>query len=50
MASVDKYKLKAHINKLILLLQEQPCEETFGAWIIPWRSERTPGADNHPVF
>ena len=35
MANMDEYKLKAHINKLILLLQEQQCEETFGAWIIP---------------
>ena len=48
--NVDTDKLKQHINKLILLLQEQQSKETFGAWIIPKRNEITHQEGNHPLF
>ena len=48
--NVDADKLKEHINKLILLLQEQQSKETFGAWIIPKRNEIKHQEGNHPLF
>ena len=48
--NVEDDKLKGHINKLILHLQEQQCKETYGAWIIPQRNEIIHQEGKYPLF
>jgi hypothetical protein len=42
--------LKEHINRLIILLQEQQSRELFGNWIIPQRNETTHRAEYNELF
>jgi hypothetical protein len=48
--NVEPDELKRDINKLILMLQEQQCKETFGNWIMPQRIEITHREKNCPLF
>ena len=48
--NVEAAKLKEHINKLIVKLQDQQCKETFGNWILPQQNETPHQEENHLLF
>ena len=48
--NVEAEKLKKHINKMIILLQQQQCAETFGAWIIPRQVGRIIRSGSDTIF
>lgn len=48
--NVEADKLKTHLRKLIINLEEQQCKETFGDWMLPQRVETTHMEQGNELF
>lgn len=48
--NVEADRLKAHIRKLIIHLEEQQCKEAFGEWMLPQRNPTTHREQGNELF
>jgi len=48
--NAEEEKLKEHIGKLIVKLEEQQCKEKFGKWMLPQWNDTTHREQSNKLF